>query len=128
MSEAELELVFDHLHARRRHDIEAVAAGLDPGVVHQGVELQLVCNGRDEVLENVRYSFARDDAGLESLELVDAGDRIVVGLTGPRFRENPFLTGQLFIVYTVRDGKITRMDDYRTRDEAFHASGATAPA
>jgi hypothetical protein len=124
MSKMELEAVFDHLHARRRHDLEAVAAGLDPGVVHHGVEPRLVCNGRDQVLENVRNSFADDDPGLEKIELIDAGDRVVVGLAGPRFRDHPFLTGELFIVYTVHDGKIMRMDDYRTRDKALQAAGA----
>jgi hypothetical protein len=128
MSRMELEAVFDDLHARRRHDLEAVAAGLDPHVVHTGVEPRLVCKGRDQVLENVRNSFAHDDPGLERIELIDAGDRVVVGLTGPRFRDHPFLTGHLFIVYTVHDGKIMRMDDYRTRDEALRAASAPAPA
>ena len=128
MSKTELEAVFDHLHARRRHDLAAVAAGLDPRVVHSGVEPGLVCIGRDQVLENVRNSFAHDDPGLERIELIDAGDRVVVGLAGPRFRDHPFLTGQLFIVFTVYDGKIVRMDDYRTRDEALRAAGAPAPA
>ena len=128
MSEAELEAVFDHFHARRRRDIDAVAAGLDPQVVHQGVEPELVCNGRDEVLELVRHSFARGDSGIRSIEMIDAGERVVVGLSGRRFRENPFLTGQLFIVFTLREGRILRMDDYRSREEALCAAGATTPA
>ena len=128
MSDSALETVFDHFHARRRHDIEAVASGLEPDIVHQGVEPELVCNGRDEVLTMVRRSFARDGVDLDRIELVNAGERVVVGLAGPRFRENPFLTGELFILFTVRDGKIARMDDYRTRGEAFQAAGLTVPA
>jgi ketosteroid isomerase-like protein len=128
MSDSALETVFDHFHARRRHDIEAVASGLEPDIVHQGVEPELVCNGRDEVLAMVRRSFARDGVDLDRIELVNAGERVVVGLAGPRFRENPFLTGELFILFTVRDGKIARMDDYRTRGEAFQAAGLTVPA
>ena len=123
MGEAELEAVFDHFHARRRRDIGAVAAGLDPAIVHQGVEAQLVCHGRDEVLDLVRRSFDRRPSGLSGFEMIDAGDRIVVGLRGSAFRENPFLSGQLFMVFTLRDRIITGIDDYRTRAEALRAAG-----
>lgn len=37
MSDAALEIVFDHFYARRRRDIAALTDGLDPEVVHQGV-------------------------------------------------------------------------------------------
>jgi ketosteroid isomerase-like protein len=129
MSDASMETVFDHFHARRRHDIDAIEAGLDPGVVHQGVMPELVCNGREAVVERVRGSFENGDSGLERLELHAAGDSVVVGLAGPRFRENPFLNGEIFMVFTVRDGRILRIDDYRTRDEAFRsAAGRSARA
>jgi len=36
MSDASMETVFDHFHARRRHDLDAIATGLDPDVIHQG--------------------------------------------------------------------------------------------
>ena len=124
MSEQSLRIVFDHLHDRGAGDMESVAAQLHPDVVHQGVSEELVCRGREEVLERIRRS-SGGDAGIDHLELVDAGDRVIVGLAGPRFREVPWLQGQqLFIVFTVRDGLIVRMDDHRTRAEAFIAAGA----
>ena len=124
MSAKTLQIVFDHLHDRGAGDMEAVAAQLDPDVVHQGVSEELVCRGREEVLERIRRS-SGGDAGIDHLELVDAGDRAIVGLAGPRFREVPWLLGQqLFIVFTVRDGLIVRMDDHRTRSGAFTAAGA----
>jgi ketosteroid isomerase-like protein len=128
MTQANLEIVFDHLNARRSHDLARLESQLDPDVVHQGVLAELVCNNRDEVLVNVRRGFARDDLGVERLELVDAGDRVVMGLAGPRFREVPGspLNGQIYIVYTLRDGRIVRMDDYLTRAEAMAAAGAGA--
>jgi hypothetical protein len=129
MSDASMETVFDHFHARRRHDLDAIVAGLDPGVIHQGVMPELVCNGREAVVERVRGSFENGDSGLERLELHAAGDSVVVGLAGPRFRENPFLDGEIFMVFTVRDGRILRIDDYRTRDEAFRSvAGPSARA
>jgi hypothetical protein len=128
MGDEALETVFDHFYARRQRDLDAIRAGLDPEVVHQGVMPDLVCNGRDEVLARVRSSFAPGGFGVEKLELNAAGERVIVGIAGPRFREIPFLNGEIFIVFTVRDGLIVRMDDYRTRDEAFGAVAAAASA
>ena len=122
MSEAELEVVFDHLYARRRQDADAVAATLSSDVVHQGVEADLVCAGRDEVMERVRKTMRRSGDGIERIELVDAGAQVVVGLAGRAFRDNPLLDDEIYMVFTVRDGVITRMDDYRTRSEAFRAA------
>ncbi len=124
MSDAAMETVFDHFHARRRRDIETLAAGLDPDVVHQGVMPELVCNGRDAVLNRVRSTFDDGDFGIDQLELHAAGESVIVGIAGPRFREIPFLNGEIFIVFTVRDRTIVRMDDYRTREEAFKAVGS----
>jgi len=125
MSQANLEMIFDHLHARRSHDLALMESQLDPDVVHQGVLPELVCNNRDEVLQNVRRGYDRDDFGIDHLEMIDAGDRVVVGLAGPRFREVPWapLNGQIYVVYTVRDGRIVRMDDFVTRKEAMTAAG-----
>ncbi|MHB8488210.1 MAG: nuclear transport factor 2 family protein [Candidatus Dormibacteria bacterium] len=128
MSDAAMETVFDHFHARRRRDLDGIAAGLDPDVVHQGVRPELVCNGRAAVLERVAASFDSLDTGVERLELNAAGEAVVVGISGPRFREIPFLDGELYMVFRVRDGMILRIDDYRTRDEALHAAGAQSPA
>jgi hypothetical protein len=89
MSQESLETVLDRIYAMRSRDIESVASRLDPAVVHQGVLDHLVCNGREEILQNMRGAL------------------------------------QLFIVYTVQDGKIVRMDDYRTRVEVFTAAGLT---
>jgi hypothetical protein len=123
VTQASLEVVFDHLYARRTRDIGRLESQLAPDVIHQGVSPELVCNNRDEVLDNVQRSFAHEDFGVDRLELIDAGERVVVGLAGPRFHEVPWLNGQIYIVYTIRDGRIVRMDDYLTRAEAMTAAG-----
>jgi hypothetical protein len=48
-----------------------------------------------------------EDIGVDRMEIVGAGDRVVVGLPGPRFRETewPPLKGQIFIVFTVRGSR-----------------------
>jgi ketosteroid isomerase-like protein len=125
MSQANLETVSDHLHAMRRRDLESMATRLDPDVVHQGVQDHLVCNDRDEVLDSMRGSLTREDFGVDHLEIIEAGDRVVVGISGSLFRDVPWapLQGQVFVVYTLRDGRIVRMDDHLTRAEALAAAG-----
>ena len=128
MTRSNIEVVFEHLNARRTRDLAKLELQLDPDVVHQGVLPELVCHNRDEVLANVQRGFDRDDFGVERLELIDAGDHVVIGLAGPRFREVPWapLNGQIYVVYTLRGGRIVRMHDYLTRAEAMTAAGAEA--
>jgi hypothetical protein len=125
VSEANLELVFDHLNARRTHDVARLKVQLDPDVVHQGVLPDLVCHNRDEVLSMVQGGFSRDGFGIERLELIDAGECVIVALAGPRFREVPWapLNGEIYVVYTLRDGRIVRMDDFLNRADAMAAAG-----
>jgi ketosteroid isomerase-like protein len=124
MSDAALEIVFDHFYARRQRDIAALIPGLDPDVVHQGVLPSLVCDGRDAVVERVRSSFDDDDRGVERLEFLAAGERVIVAIAGPRFREIPFLNGEIFMLFTLRDGRIARIDDFATREDALLAAQA----
>jgi hypothetical protein len=88
MSDAAMETVFDHFYARRHRDIDALSAGLDQEVVHQGVMPELVCKGREEVLANVRSSFDHDDFGVERLELNAAGESVIVGIAGRDFERS----------------------------------------
>jgi ketosteroid isomerase-like protein len=127
MSDEAMEIVFDHFHARRRRDADALAAGLDPDVVHQGVRSELVCQGREAVLERIRASLDDGQSGIDSLELHSAAGKVVVRIAGPRFRDIPFLNGEIFMVFTVQDGRIRRIDDCTTREDAFRAAQASAP-
>ena len=128
MTDDPMQVVFALLGARRRHSIDDVSALLHPGVIHEGVTDELVCHGRDQVLENVRRSFQQDDEGLVHLELVLAGEEhVILGLAGPRFAEAPWAAhaDHIFIVHTVRDGRVTRMRDFLDRAAAYRAAGTT---
>ncbi len=122
-----MEVVLDHLHARRCRDVEAVAATLDPEVVHQGIRPEFLCRNREEVLGMVERDMHVTPSGIERIEILDAGpDQAVLGVAGPRFREaqGVFPDSEVFILITVRNGRIIRMQDFRARRDALLAAGS----
>jgi uncharacterized protein len=73
----------------------------------------------------VEWFGAWEDAALEHLELIDAGDSVVAvfrwrgrGRTSGVQAERVF-----FAVYDLRDGKVVRYRQYETRAEALEAAG-----
>lgn len=127
--EEAFEVVFDHLHARGRGDVEAVAARLHPDVVQSGVDRDLVCRGRDTVLERIGTNMARSHGGIDRLELLERNGAVIAGFGGPRFAANALLPdASVYIVFRIRDGLIIRMDHYRTRQEALQATDSSEQA
>jgi hypothetical protein len=125
-----VEIIFaDWLDAMRRGDVETMASRLAPDVVHQGIRDEWICRNRGEVLEMVRRRAGRVPP-VEALELVAAGDRVVMsvrapGVGPPRDDESGEPRGQAVIVFTLRDGLIVRMDDHAQRADALAAAGAS---
>lgn len=117
----------DWLDALRRGDLDALAARLAPEVTHLGVRADLICPDRDAVLASAR---ARADAlpDVGAIELVAAGDRVVLSVRAPTvgmpLADDAPMRGQASIVFTLRDGLITHMQDYVSRREALAAAGA----
>ena len=117
----------DWLDAIRRGDLDALASRLAPEVTHRGVRADLICPDRDAVLENAR---ARADQLPEvgAVELVAAGDHVVLCVRAPSVGMPPAegapMRGHAAIVFTLRDGLITEMQDYLSRREALAAAGA----
>jgi ketosteroid isomerase-like protein len=123
-----IEIVWsDWLDAIRRGDLDTLASRLAPEVSHRGVRADLICSGREAVLENARgRSDQLPDVG--AVELVAAGDRVVVSVRAPTvgmpLEDGAPMRGQASIVFTLRDGLITSMQDYVSRAEALAAAGA----
>jgi ketosteroid isomerase-like protein len=120
-------VMIDFLGALRRGDFDAAAGLLDPGVVWQGLREEWACRGREEVIDTFRWGLY-EHRDVDALEFLRAGDRVVMGARGPTIIEvgGEPLEGQIFNVFTVRDGRIVRIDDYRHRAEALSAAGIAA--
>jgi ketosteroid isomerase-like protein len=123
-----IEIVWsDWLDAIRRGDLDTLASRLAPEVTHRGVREDLICPDRDAVLESAR---ARADQLPEvgAVELVATGDHVVLSVRAPTvgmpLEDGAPMRGQASIVFTLRDGLITQMQDYVSRGEALAAAGA----
>ena len=128
MSQQNLETVMiDFFGALRRADFEAAAEMLAPDVTWQGVREDLVCHGREEVVDTFRGGLDKRRE-IDALEFVRGGDRVVVGVRSPTLAEvaGEPLEEQIFNAFRLRDGRIVRIDDYRGRSEALAAAGIGA--
>jgi ketosteroid isomerase-like protein len=117
-------VMIDFFGALRRGDFEAAAGLLDPDVTWQGLREEWVCHGREEVIDTFRWGLERRRE-IDALEFTRADERVVLGVRGSSITavEDEPLEGQIFNIFTLRDGRILRIDDYRARREALTAAG-----
>jgi ketosteroid isomerase-like protein len=117
-------VMIDFFGALRRGDFNAAAALLDPEVSWQGLREEWVCHGRSEVIGTFRCGLEQRRE-TDALEFTRVGDKVVMGARGPSITEvaGAPLERQIFNVYTLRDGRIVQIEDYRRRGEALTAAG-----
>ena len=65
---------------------------------------------------------------IDALEFTRGGEQVVLGARGPNIGPAEEPLGQIFNVFTLRDGWIVRVDDYRGRREALTAAGVAEDA
>lgn len=130
MASRDLESILGGLvDAVRAQDPEHIAAFLAPDVVWEGVRPDLRCDGQDQAMDVIRRRFAAGPFVLDAVEVIAGEDAVAVGLRGPGFNGTPGdleTVGQIYNVFTVRDGKVVRWHDYLGRREALAAAGAGA--
>jgi len=125
MSQENVEIVRSFTEAYLRGDHVAAVAYLAPDVVYE-VGQELPARRPDELLA----IWKRWEAEWERIELIpeayiDAGDQVVVAVrySGRGRASGLELEDRLFEVHTLRDGKVARKRDFRTRVEALEAAG-----
>lgn len=97
----------------------------DPGVVWNPIE-ELATQGHDAVRASLaRWKGEWDDYKLMPEEFLDMGDRVVVTvrLQGRGRGSGVQIDARFYDVYTLRDGKIIRMDQFTERSEAVGLDG-----
>ncbi len=105
--------------AFERRDLDAFLALLDPDVVWQGVEPDQICRNREEVRQTIEAIQASGRSGRPEV-VAETGDALVVDP-----HAEPPVPGleELHHVYTLRDGRVARMQDYPDRASALKAVG-----
>src|SRR5215213_1294798 len=118
-------ILADWLDSLSRHDLDAIEQRMAPEVFWQGIREDFVCEDRDEAMKMLREQ-QREEHGVEALELVATEVKVVLGVRSHQLQEvgGVPLGGQIFQVFTLRDGIIVRVDEYERRGEALAAAGA----
>jgi ribosomal protein S18 acetylase RimI-like enzyme len=123
-----IELLWGWFDALRRRDTESMAAALDAGVLWQGVRPDLICSGPDEVIAAFVAAYDANQE-INSLELLGGDGHIVLGTHARELAIDDVDTaGEIYNVFTIERGKITRIEDYLEREEALASAGIAAGA
>jgi ketosteroid isomerase-like protein len=125
MSRENVEIVRSFTEAYLRGDHVGAISHLAADVVYE-VGQELPARRPDELLA----MWKRWEAEWERIELIpeeyiDAGDQVVVAVrySGRGRASGIELEDRSFEVHTVRDGKVARKRDFKTRSEALEAAG-----
>ena len=132
MRRTTIEFMIGWLDALRRDDVEALRATLAPDVVWQGLRDEWVCRGADAVIDTFAGEReAKQEIGI--IELLGGDDHVILHASGGDIVaiEDVPLPDGIYNVFTLKEGTITRIDDYADRHDALSAAGlsdATASA
>jgi ketosteroid isomerase-like protein len=119
MSEESVEIVRRFLIA----DVDEAMTYADPGIVWNPIE-ELATEGHDAVRASLaRWKAEWDDYKVLPEEFEDRGDRVVVTvrLRGRGRGSGVEIDARFYDLYTLRDGKIVRMDQFTERWQALEA-------
>ena len=128
-NEGNAALVRDGFRAFLRGDFDALGEIMDPAVQWLWFEPgEWDCHDREKVLATLRER-RREGVITKLDDVVDGGQTVFIEVSGPRLEESELPEGRACMVVTVREGRIVRMQDYRSREDALAGAGlAPRPA
>ena len=124
MRRANIEFMIGFLDALRRSDLEALRAALDGEVVWQGLREEWACHGPDSVVD--MFAGQRNAYGeVEAIELIGGEGHAILHARGGDLDavEDVPLPDGVYNLFAIKDGKVTRIDDYADRSAALAAAG-----
>jgi ketosteroid isomerase-like protein len=129
MSQESIEIVRQALDAYARRDIAALREINDADLeldwtASHGWQARVYRGIEDALVFMEEYFEAFDEIVFETDDLIDAGESVVVPNTArQRGRDGVEVTARSALVFTVRDGKITRIRLYQDTWQALEAVG-----
>jgi ketosteroid isomerase-like protein len=126
VSDTNVELARCGYEAAVRGDMETVREFLDPDVKWHGGDpsARRACRNREQAIEFMRHALGHQPVG-ELVDIVDAGDQVVVIMRVPvRRGEPPVLSANLT---TFRDGKAIEMVHFPDPADALRVAGVRQP-
>jgi uncharacterized protein len=135
MSRANVEIVRRVADAWERRDMETVFALYDPAIVWDNSTLPAPSSGSYHGHEQVRQFFqewleAFETQDIRAETFIDAGDRVVVGhrISGRGKTSGAEVEMHRWMVYSVRNGLVARIDVFETNVQALEAAGLSERA
>ena len=126
MSQENVDNLCRGFEAYGRGDFDEVLDYLDPDVVYQQAGPEPAVRGRDAVRAAwERWEAEWDEMERTSEEIIDAGDHLIqaIHFRGRGRGSGVEVEGRFFQVYTVKDGKTVRWEEFSDRAEALEAAG-----
>jgi ketosteroid isomerase-like protein len=124
MKRTNIEFMIAWLDALRRDDLAALKATLEPEIVWQGLREEWSCHGADAVVGT--FAGERDArAEIDAIELIGADDHAILHANGAGLTavDDLPLPDGIYNLFTIADGKVTRIDDFAERGKALVAAG-----
>ena len=123
MPSSNVELARRGFDAMLSGDLDTIAEMLDPNVKWHGGDPASGCQNRPEALEFMRDAIERRGPMIELVDVVGAGDKVVVIMRPPGPDDQHEESGSpVANVTTFRDGKVVEMVAYPDPEEALAAA------
>ena len=125
----DLDVVLDWITALRKGDLKRITDLLHPDVTWQGLTHDLVVAGRADIVDAIGDQLPLD-FHIDALEIISGPRQVVLGTRSDHLPAPPDmeLKGQIYNVIECRDGRVSSIQDFSTRQQAIRSAGVPQQA